>query len=113
MTNSTTSDILLENATQYANMPALSSKDKSGNWNTTTWSEFSGETMDVAKSLTALGFQKGDKLVLGTKQIDSAIKDLDQEKKHLLKARDQGGVVAVEADGVLITAYQFDSYKKY
>ncbi len=62
MTNSTTSDILLENATKYANMPALSSKDKSGNWNTTTWSEFSGETMDVAKSLTALGFQKGDKL---------------------------------------------------
>ena len=62
MTNSTTSDILLENATKYANMPALSSKDKSGNWNTTTWAEFSGETMAVAKSLTALGFQKGDKL---------------------------------------------------
>ena len=62
MTTPTTSDILLENATKYANMPALSSKDKSGNWNTTTWSEFSGETMDVAKSLTALGFQKGDKL---------------------------------------------------
>ena len=62
MTTPTTSDILLENATKYANMPALSSKDKSGNWNTTNWAEFSGETMDVAKSLTALGFQKGDKL---------------------------------------------------
>ena len=62
MTTPTTSDILLENATKYANMPALSSKDKSGNWNTTTWAEFSGETMAVAKSLTALGFQKGDKL---------------------------------------------------
>jgi len=62
MTTPTTSDILLENATKYANLPALSSKDKSGNWNTTTWSEFAGETMDVAKSLTALGFVKGDKL---------------------------------------------------
>ena len=58
------------------------------------------------------GFQKGDKLVLGTKQIDSAIKDLDQEKKHLLKARDQGGVVAVEADGVLITAYRLESFRR-
>ena len=62
MTTPTTSDILLENATKYANLPALSSKDKSGDWNTTTWSEFAGETMDVAKSLTALGFVKGDKL---------------------------------------------------
>jgi len=62
MTTPTTSDILLENATKYTNMPALSSKDKSGNWDTTTWAEFAGETMDVAKSLTALGFQKGDKL---------------------------------------------------
>ena len=62
MTTPTTSDILLENATKYAKMPALSSKDNSGNSNTTTWAEFSGETMAVAKSLTALGFQKGDKL---------------------------------------------------
>ena len=62
MTTPTTSDILLENATRYADMPALSSKDNSGNWDTTTWAEFSEETMDFAKSLTALGFQKGDKL---------------------------------------------------
>lgn len=62
MTTPTTSNILLENGTKYANEPALSSKDSSGNWITTTWSEFSSETMDVAKSLTALGFGKGDKL---------------------------------------------------
>tara|TARA_B100000073_G_scaffold28630_1_gene21885 strand:+ start:206 stop:1996 length:1791 start_codon:yes stop_codon:yes gene_type:complete len=62
MTTITTSDILLENATKYADKPALSSKDKAGNWKTTTWAEFSGETMDVAKSLTSLGFVKGDKL---------------------------------------------------
>ena len=62
MTTITTSDILLENATKYADKPALSSKDKAGNWKTTTWAEFSGETMDVAKSLNSLGFVKGDKL---------------------------------------------------
>ena len=63
------------------------------------------------------GFPKGDKLVLGTKQIDSAIKDLDQgkkdleqEKKNLLKARDQGGIVVVQANGAFITAYRVDSY---
>ena len=62
MTTPTTSDFLLENATKYADKPALSSKDKSGNWDTTTWSEFCNETMDVAKSLSALGFKKNDKL---------------------------------------------------
>ena len=62
MTTPTTSDFLLENATKYADKPALSSKDKSGNWDTTNWSEFCNETMDVAKSLSALGFKKNDKL---------------------------------------------------
>ncbi len=59
------------------------------------------------------GFPQGDKMILGKKQIRRVLKDLDQERKNLLKALDQGGVIAVEADGVLITAYQFDSYKKY
>ena len=58
------------------------------------------------------GFPKGDKFILGKKQIDIAIKTLDQERKALLKARDQGGVVAVEANGVLITAYRFDSFSR-
>ena len=58
------------------------------------------------------GFPKGDKFILGKKQIDIAIKTLDQERKALLKARVQGGVVAVEANGVLITAYRFDSFNR-
>ena len=58
------------------------------------------------------GCPKGDKYILGKKQIDSAIKILDQERKNLLKARDQGGIVAVEADGVLITAYRFNSFNR-
>ena len=58
------------------------------------------------------GFSKGDKYILGRKQIDLALKKLDQERRALLKARDQGGVIAVEADGVLITAYRFDSFNR-
>ena len=58
------------------------------------------------------GFPKGDKFILGKKQIDIAIKTLDKERKALLKARDQGGVMAVEANGVLITAYRFDSFNR-
>mgnify|MGYP000453754952 CR=1 FL=1 len=34
------------------------------------------------------GFPKGDKYILGKKQIDIAIKTLDQERRALLKARD-------------------------
>ena len=49
-----TPEYLLSNAEKYANEPALSSKDSAGNWDTTTWAEFSDYTMDVAKSLIAM-----------------------------------------------------------
>ena len=57
-----TPEYLLSNAEKYANEPALSSKDSAGNWHTTTWSEFSAYTMDVAKSLMSMGFESGDNL---------------------------------------------------
>ncbi len=57
-----TPEYLLSNAEKYANEPALSSKDSAGNWNTTTWAQFSEYTMDVAKSLIAMGFESGDNL---------------------------------------------------
>ncbi len=62
MSTPTTSDYLIENSKKYADKPALSSKNNSGDWDTTTWSEFLDQTMAVAKSLIALGFNKGDKL---------------------------------------------------
>tara|TARA_B100000212_G_scaffold307223_1_gene256263 strand:+ start:161 stop:433 length:273 start_codon:yes stop_codon:yes gene_type:complete len=58
------------------------------------------------------GLTKGDKLVLGKKQIDEAVKKIDKERKDLLRARDQGGLVAVEAEGVLITAYRLQSFNR-
>ena len=66
-------------------------------------------TIEVAQRY---GFPKGDKIILGKKQIDAAIKTLDQERRDLLKARDQGGIIAVEADGVLITAYRLNSFRR-
>ncbi len=57
-----TPEYLLSNAKKYANEPALSSKDAAGNWDTTTWAEFSNYTMDVAKSLIAMGFESGNNL---------------------------------------------------
>jgi|TARA_B110000263_G_scaffold249828_1_gene268756 long-chain acyl-CoA synthetase len=58
----TTSEYLIQNAEKYANSPALSSKDNSGEWNHTSWSEFYNETMVLSKALMAVGFQKGDNL---------------------------------------------------
>ena len=57
-----TPEYLLSNAEKYANEPALSSKNPAGGWNTTTWAQFSEYTMDVAKSLIAMGFESGDNL---------------------------------------------------
>ena len=64
-------------------------------------------TIDAAQRY---GFPKGDKVIFGKKQIDLALENLDKERKDLIKARDQGGIVAIEASGVLITAYRLDSF---
>ena len=50
-------------------------------------------TIEVAQRY---GLLKVTRLFLAKKQIDAAIKTLDQERRDLLKARDQGGVIAVE-----------------
>ena len=40
------------------------------------------------------------------------IRKLIKERKDLIKARDQGGVIAVEADGILVTAYRLESFNR-
>ena len=62
MSTPTTPEYLISNAEKYANEPAVSSKNSSGEWDTTTWSEFFNQTMDLAKALKAMGFEKNDKL---------------------------------------------------
>ena len=52
----------MENASKYANEPAVSWKDDSGNWVTMTWQDFYSISVKVAQSLISLGFEHGDKL---------------------------------------------------
>ena len=66
-------------------------------------------TVDLA---IAYGSKRGDKFILGKKQLRVVLAELDQLRKQVLKAVDQGGVVAVESEGCLITAYRLDSFSK-
>ena len=45
-------------------------------------------TVDLA---IAYGSKKGDKFILGKKQLKAILTDLDQLRKQVLKAVDQGG----------------------
>ena len=66
-------------------------------------------TVDLAISY---GIKKGDKFILGKKQLKVVLAEIDQLRKQVLKAVDQGGVVAVESEGCLITAYRLDSFSE-
>lgn len=59
------------------------------------------------------GIRYGDKVVLGRKQICHVIQAFDRQRKELIRTMDKGGVVVVERDGKLITAYDFDSFNCY
>ena len=59
------------------------------------------------------GISYGDKFVLGRKQIGHVIQAFDRQRKELVRTMDKGGVVVVEQDGNLITAYDFDSFNRY
>ena len=62
MSAKTTPQYLIDNAENYPDEAAISSKDENGNWDVTSWSEFLDEVMDLSKALIAHDFQKGDKL---------------------------------------------------
>ena len=62
MSAKTTPQYLIDNAENYPDEAAISSKDENGNWDVTTWSQFLGDVMDLSKALIAHGFEKGDKL---------------------------------------------------
>ena len=54
--------MLINNANQYSDEPAISVKDSQGNWETDTWSEFFDFSMKISKSLLSLGLQIDDKI---------------------------------------------------
>lgn len=54
----------------------------------------------------ANGGQSRDKVVLGRREIDQRLTELEEEKRLLLKMRDKGGVTAVVGESdVVITTY--------
>ena len=66
-------------------------------------------TVDLA---ITYGTKKGDKYILGKKQLQLLLTDLDQIRKKVIKAVDQGGVVAVKNGDCLITTYRLNSFSQ-
>tara|TARA_B100000959_G_scaffold64681_1_gene68439 strand:- start:658 stop:2472 length:1815 start_codon:yes stop_codon:yes gene_type:complete len=62
MSPKTTPQYLIYNAEKYPDEPAISSKLPDGQWDTSTWSQFRDYTVEVARALIGLGFEKNDKL---------------------------------------------------
>ena len=57
-----TSNILLKNAEEFPNEPAISIKDSSNNWQTDNWSDLKTHVFNIAKSLMHLGINPNDKI---------------------------------------------------
>ena len=57
-----TPHFLVRNAKEHGAMPAISYKDVHSAWKTHCWKDVFDETMDIAKALLAVGFERGDKL---------------------------------------------------
>ncbi len=57
-----TAQLLINNAKQYPNEPAMSIKDANGEWKTDNWSEFLDYTMEISKSLLSLGIGLNEKI---------------------------------------------------
>ena len=57
-----TPQILINNAKQYPNEPAISIKDANGEWKTDNWTEFFDYTMQISKSLISLGIGPNEKI---------------------------------------------------
>lgn len=65
---------------------------------------------DFGKTIQSNGAEKH---LLTRKGVDATLKRLDRLRGSLLKARDKGGVVLVDGrDGVEITTYRLNSYRR-
>ena len=57
-----TPQLLINNANQYPDDPAISIKDVNGQWQTDSWADFFEYAMQISKSLLALGLQPNEKI---------------------------------------------------
>ncbi|BDM66086.1 hypothetical protein NFHSH190041_35380 [Shewanella sp. NFH-SH190041] len=54
----------------------------------------------------------GDKQILNRNACDAALRELDRIRHELIKAKERGGYVLVEAGGQKITTYALESYSR-
>ena len=66
-------------------------------------------TVDLA---ITYGIKKGDKFILGKKQLKNLLSELDEIRKKVIKSLDQGGIIAIQNDGCLITTYRVNSFNQ-
>ena len=71
-----------------------------------------GITDRMLQVVSDYGVTQGDKQILDRKNIDALMNGMDRFRKDLLKIRDKGGLVVVEANDVYITAYNIDSFDR-
>lgn len=65
-----------------------------------------GITREMIDLVRRFGRHFGDRIVLSRKDIQKKLDELDEQRSGLLKIMDKGGMVVVEENGVLITAYR-------
>ena len=70
----------------------------------------------IRQSLVDLTLQFGedvqDKCVLGRRGLEQLLHELRGLERTTMQALDKGGIVVVQSDGALITAYDVDSYRR-
>lgn len=64
-----------------------------------------GITADLVDLTYRFGDWVGDRCQLSQRAIDQRLTEIDRERRTLLRARDKGGLVVVEAGGAKITTY--------
>lgn len=69
-----------------------------------------GIKLELVEAAREFGTPQGDRAVLGVRECDALIKEIDRFRSVVLRARDKGGVVVVE-DGSLITTYRYEGVR--
>lgn len=70
-----------------------------------------GITQCMIDLVCSYGIKRGDKKSLDRNNINELLQNVDKFRKKLVNLRDKGGLVVVEVDDALITAYHIDSSK--
>ena len=66
--------------------------------------------LDITKTF---GTEDGDEIILNTKAIDNALRELGRLKSNIIKMRSRGGMVLVESEESEIIAYGLEGYKRH